>query len=249
MRKKFSQWICASLAVSSVALSGCTMHKPDGTPTPDPFEKYNRAMFAFNMDVDHLVVRPAAKVYEKITPTPLKKGVQNVFANVDEMSTLPNDFMQGNFRYMVLDIWRFAINTTLGVGGLFDVATRMGIRPHVETFGLTLAKWRGGQSSPYIVLPFLGPSTLQNGIGNAADFYMTFWPYLKDQNITYAGQGVRLLDMRAQLLPGDKLVETAFDPYIFVRDAYMQTQDEKIAKNQQLSKIPQKLEKDDVSTK
>ncbi|OGT43070.1 MAG: hypothetical protein A3F13_06415 [Gammaproteobacteria bacterium RIFCSPHIGHO2_12_FULL_40_19] len=237
MRKKLSKWLCGSLALSTLTLSGCMMHKPDGTVNDDPFEHYNRVAFAFNMDIDHLVIGPVAKVYDKITPAPLKTGIQNVFANIDEIPTFPNDFLQGNFRYMVVDVWRFAINTTLGIGGLFDVATRLGIQPHIETFGLTLAKWRGGQSAPYFVIPILGPATVQTGMGYAADFYMSIWPYLSNLT-TYSAWGVRLLDVRAQYLPADKLIETSFDPYVFVRDAYLQRQTQKIADNQNLSKIP-----------
>lgn len=238
MKKQITQWICGSLAMTTLALTGCARNPTDAQH--DPFEGYNRAMFAFNMDVDHLAMRPAAKVYEKITPPQLQKGVTNVFANIDEIPTFVNDFLQGNFRYLPLDIWRFAINTTVGIGGLFDVATRAHIQPHVETFGLTLAKWRGGKSSPYLVLPLFGPSTLQTAIGNAADYYMNFWIYLKDQNINYIAHGVKFLNMRAQLLPADKLVETSFSPYIFVRDAYLQRQQQQIATNEALPKIPKK---------
>lgn len=238
MQRKISQWLCGMLTVSAISLSSCTMHKPDGTPNEDPFERYNRAAFAFNMDVDHLVFRPAAMVYDKVTPPLVQKGIRNVFDNIDEITTFPNDFLQGNFRYMVVDLWRFTINTTLGVGGLFDVATRLGIEPHVESFGLTLAKWRGGQSAPYFVIPILGPATLQTGIGYAADYYMSFWPYINDRDVTYIAWGTRFLDFRAQMLPADKLIENAFDPYVFVRDAYLQTQKRKIEENENLSKIP-----------
>src|SRR3990167_378409 len=193
MKKTIVKWVIGSIVLTSMGLTGC-VRKPDPTAN-DPLEGYNRAMFAFNQDVDHLAIRPVAWVYSKVTPPLLQSGITNVFNNVDEISTFPNDFLQGNFRYMVLDFWRFAINTTLGVGGLFDVATRLGIQPHVESFSLTLAKWRGGKSSPYFVIPVLGPSTLQSGIGYAADYYMNFWPYLKDRNITYIAYGVKFLDI------------------------------------------------------
>src|SRR5262249_29383265 len=151
----------------------------------------------------------------KITPPVLQEGISNVFDNANEITTFPNDFLQGNFRYMAVDLWRFVINTTVGVGGLFDIATRLGIPPHVETFGLTLAKWRGGESAPYFVIPVLGSSTIQSGIGIAADYYTTPWPYLNNQTINYVYNGVQLVSIRAQYLPADKMVETAFDPYVF----------------------------------
>lgn len=238
MKNQLVKWLCGSLAVSAILLGGCAK-KPDPTAgNKDPLEGYNRTMFAINMDVDHLVMRPVAKVYETITPPVLQQGVTNVFANIDEIPTFGNDALQGNFRYLPLDLWRLAINSTLGVGGLFDVATRMGIEPHIETFGLTLAKWRGGKSSPYLVLPLFGPSTLQVAIGQAADYYMNFWPYLNDQNTNYYIHGVRFINLRAQLLPADKLIDNAFDPYIFVRNAYLQRQQQKIDQNEALPTIP-----------
>lgn len=234
MKNTIAKWIIGSIALTSIALTGC-VRKPDTTAN-DPLEGYNRAMFAFNQDVDHLAIRPVAFIYSKITPPVLQSGVTNVFNNVDEISTFPNDFLQGNFRYMVLDFWRFAINTTLGVGGLFDVATRMGIKPHVESFSLTLAKWRGGKSSPYFVIPVLGPSSIQGAIGMVGDYYMTPFPYLNN-TINYSVTGVRLIHTRAQFLPADKLVETAFDPYVFVRDAYTQKEKDQIAENQALAPL------------
>lgn len=238
MKRQFTRWLYQSLILSSLSLTGCMMHKPDGTLNQDPFIGYNRAMFAFNMDADHLVIRPVAKIYHTITPPPLQEGVTNVFDNIDEIPTFSNDFLQGNFRYMVVDLWRLAINSTVGVGGLFDVATRMGIARHVETFGLTLAKWRGGQSAPYVVLPLFGPSTIQTAIGQAADYYGNFWPYLRDRNIDYIAHGVKFTNIRARLLPADKLIDGAFDPYIFVRDAYLQKQEQKIKENEALPKTP-----------
>ncbi|HLB56662.1 MAG TPA: VacJ family lipoprotein [Coxiellaceae bacterium] len=236
MKYRLAKWFFGSLALSSLALSGCARHPTD--PTNDPFEGYNRVMFGFNQDVDHLVFRPAATAYSKITPPQLQAGVTNFFDNINEIITFPNDFLQGNFRYMAVDFWRFVINTTVGVGGLFDVATRLGIQPHAESFGLTLAKWRGGQSAPYFIIPLLGPATIQSGIGIAADYYTTPWPYLHNQTINYIANGVQLINIRAQLLPADQMVANAFDPYIFVRDAYLQREKEKIARNEALPKIP-----------
>lgn len=237
MKNQLAKWLCGALAICAIALSGCAT-KPTA-PSEDPLEGYNRVMFAFNQDIDHLVFRPAAVVYSKVTPPQLQSGVTNFFDNVGEITTFPNDFLQGNFRYMVVDFWRFAINSTVGIGGLFDVATRVGIQPHSESFGLTLAKWRGGQSAPYFVIPLLGPSTIQSGIGIAADYFTTPWPYVHDQNINYIASGTQLINVRSQLLPADKLVDNAFDPYIFVRDAYLQREKDKIEKNQALPKVPE----------
>lgn len=231
MPKNTLKWILGSLAAATLSLTGC-VRTPDKTAN-DPLEGYNRAMFAINQDVDHLIIRPAAIVYNTITPPVLQSGITNVFNNVDEISTFGNDFLQGNFRYMFLDFWRFAINTTLGVGGLFDVASRMDLQTHVESFTWTLAKWRGGKSSSYFVIPVLGPSTIQGTLGLFGDYYLTPFPYL-NKTVNYSVTGVRLIHTRARYLAADKMVENAFDPYVFVRDAHMQTVKEQIAKNQAL---------------
>lgn len=232
MKKSIGKWVIGSIAIISMTLAGCA-RKPDPTAN-DPLEGYNRFMFAFNQDVDHLAIRPVAVVYSKVTPPILQAGLNNVFHNIDEISTFPNDFLQGNFRYMALDFWRFFINSTLGVGGLFDVASRMGMQTHVESFSLTLAKWRGGKGSPFFVIPFLGASSIQDTIGLAGDYYATPFPYFGNQTINYSYTGIRLIHTRAKYLPADKMIETAFDPYVFVRDAFMQTEKEKIAENQAL---------------
>lgn len=229
--KKPLQWMLSALTMTTVALTGCAKNP---TSPDDPFEPYNRAMFAVNTDIDHLVFIPAATVYDAVTPPFVQQGVTNFFDNTDELTTLPNDFLQGNFRYMALDTWRFIINSTLGIGGLFDVATKLGMPKHVETFGLTLAKWRGGQSAPYFVIPILGPATIQTGIGLIGSYYMSPWPYLRDQDINYIANGIRFVNYRAELLPADKLVDNAFDPYTFVRDAYLQKEAYRIARNQAL---------------
>jgi len=221
------------------------MTNPDGTPKEDPFEKTNRFVFAFNMDVDHLILRPTAQVYNKVAPPVLQKGVTNVFRNIGEITTLPNDLLQGHPKYMFLDFWRFVINTTLGVGGLFDVATRLGLSKHVETFGMTLAKWRGGKSSPYIMLPILGASTLQNTIGLVPDYFMSPWPYLKNQNIPRYFFVANIIRKRAALLPANRLVDTAFDPYVFVRSAYMQNEQRLIDQNQHLNLYEKSMEHQD----
>lgn len=237
MKNQPTRLILGSIALfATILAAGCASKPTD--PTNDPLEGYNRVMFAVNMDVDHLVVGPTAMIYSKVVPSPLQIGVNNFFDNVDEITTFPNDFLQGNFRYMAVDFWRFVINSTFGIGGLFDVASRLGIEKHSESFGLTLAKWRGGRSAPYFVIPLLGPSTFQSGIGIAADYYTTPWPYL-NQDTNYIATSIQLISIRAQYLSADKMVMNAFDPYIFVRDAYLQREKQKIAENDALPKIPE----------
>ncbi|MCX7120654.1 MAG: VacJ family lipoprotein [Gammaproteobacteria bacterium] len=230
MRKQLSKIVIGSLALTAMALSGCAK-KPDATVNNDPLEGYNRFMFAFNHDIDRVAIRPVAQGYKFITPVVLQKGVTNFFNNTFEITSFPNDFLQGNFKYMAVDFWRFVINTTLGVGGLFDIATRIGIQPHMETFGLTLAKWRQGAPSPYFVVPVFGPATIEGSIGLAGNALMTPWPYFASDYITYIPPAVGLISLRAEYLDADKLIANAFDPYIFVRDAFMQRNKQRIESN------------------
>ena len=223
--------LTGSLLLSALITVGCAKNP---TSPDDPLENYNRPMFAFNMCVDHLVLRPVAKTYNFFTPQFVQQGVTNVWENVNEINTFTNDILQANFRYVPLDFWRFVINSTIGLGGLFDVATKAGLSPHVESFGLTLAKWRGGKPSSYFVIPFFGPSTITNAIGFAFDYYTTPWPYIQNQTINYVYHGIKFVNIRSQLLPADKMVDTAFDPYVFVRSAYLQRNLQDIADNESL---------------
>lgn len=211
--------LCLCIAFTMIVV-GCA-RKPSNARL-DPYENFNRVMFAFNQDVDHLVYRPVAKVYHTIVPPPLQLGISNIFDNVNELPTMGNDILQGKVKYVFLDFWRLFINSTLGVGGLFDVATRLGLKKHFNDFGMTLAYWSGKKESPYLVIPFLGPSTFRDGLGIAVDYLMTPYPYIRPKGTNYIIQGVRLTSIRAQLLDTDKLVDDAFDPYIFVRNAYLQ---------------------------
>ncbi|MDP1574431.1 MAG: VacJ family lipoprotein [Coxiellaceae bacterium] len=227
---KSVKWLLAPLACTALALiTGCAKNP---TSANDPLEPYNRFMFAANQDIDHLLIRPIAKTYTTVTPPPLQKGVTNFFDNTFELISFPNDFLQGNFKFMAVDFWRFFINSTLGVAGLFDVASRVGLPKHFEGFGMTLAKWRGGKSAPYFVIPVLGPSTIQAAIGLVANYYTTPWAYIKNDYIADIPPALAYINYRSQYLAADKLVETSFDPYTFVRDAYMQNESRRIAENQ-----------------
>ena len=202
---------------------------------PDPYEKMNRAFFTFNDKLDTYLFKPIAQFYNTIMPKPLNAGIHNAFNNLGETSTIANDVLQGHFRQMANDSWRLLINTTVGVGGLFDVASRMNLPYYSNDFGLTLAAW-GYKSSNYLVIPFLGPATIRDGLGWPIDYYaFTVYPYIQPdstQNYIYA---LNMLDRRAQLLKIQSVMdEVALDKYVFVRDAYFQRRDYQISQNQQL---------------
>jgi len=229
MRKILRVFICIFI---TVLVAGCA-RKP-GNVSVDPYEKFNRAMFAFNQDVDHLVYRPVAKVYRAVLPHRLRSGIGNAFDNIEELNTLPNDLLQGRIRYIFLDFWRFVINSTVGVGGLFDVASKMGLPRHYEDFGMTFAYWSGGVRSPYLVIPFLGPSTFRTAFGLPFNVAASPWPYISPGVIGWSAFGLKFANIRAQFLDSDKLVDDAFDPYIFVRNAYLQRRNAQIDANMKL---------------
>ncbi len=226
MRKTLKLIVCASICL---LLAGC-IKTPNNKV--DPYVKMNRFFFAFNTDLDHLVFRPVAAVYSTITPPPLQKGVTNALANVREITTFPNDILQGKVRYAFVDVFRFLINSTVGIGGLFDVASRMGLPKHVNDFGLTLADWEGYKyKSPYLVLPILGPNTFRSGFGQIPDLFFSPFPYVEPSWISWAVLGLKLVDIRARLSPADKLIDNSFDPYVFVRNAYLQQRERDIENN------------------
>lgn len=188
----------------------------------DPYEKFNRGTFIFNEKIDLFFLKPIATLYNAIMPRPLNRGIHNVFNNINTVSTIVNDILQVHFYQAANDIWRLGINTTLGIGGLFDVAGRIGLEPYSNDFGLTLATW-GYRNSNYLVLPFFGPTTVRDGIEIPVDYYaFSIYPYLKIP-VRYGVFGVSVIDRRAQLLKFQSVLEeVAIDKYSFQRNAYMQ---------------------------
>lgn len=201
--------------------SGCATG-PDRDPV-DPFEPLNRAVDSFNNDlIDRALLRPFAEVYYHLTPQVFIVAFHNFFSNLGELLVIPNDIFQGKFTQGLNDTARFVYNTTFGLAGFFDVASAWGLSKHNEDFGQTLGYW-GISAGPYLVLPFLGPRTVRDAVGLAAD--MPFDPvyYFSPQPHRNATVALRLIDMRTSLLGASRVLEeAALDPYLFVRDAYLQ---------------------------
>ena len=189
----------------------------------DPYQGFNRAMFSFNEQIDRFLFKPIATVYNKIMPKPLNKGVHNVFKNLNNLPIIANDVLQVDFYQATSDLWRLGINTTIGIGGLFDVAERMQLKPNTNDFGLTLARW-GYRNSNYLVLPFWGPRTVRDAVGIPVDYYaFSIYPYIEPPSTRYEIYGWAVIDHRAQLLQYQSVLEeVALDKYAFIRDAYMQ---------------------------
>lgn len=206
----------------------------------DPHEGFNRAMFTFNEKLDKFVLKPIATVYNAIMPKPLNEGVHNFFLNIGNLPNIANDILQFNFYQMASDTWRLGINTTIGIGGLFDVAGRIGLKPYANDFGLTLATW-GYKNSNYLVLPFFGPNTIRDALGIPVDYYgFSIYPHIRSWKARYEIYGLSVIDRRAQLLQYQEVFEeVSLDKYIFVRNAYMQRRAYQIEQNQHLGHADQ----------
>lgn len=222
---------CLLSALTLFNLAGCATGKTPG----DPYESLNRKTFAFNMALDKAILRPVAKTYNAITPNYIQARITNFFENTGEIPATINDILQLNLYQTLADSSRFIVNTTLGIGGLYDVASHGNLPDHHNDFGLTMARW-GLPDSPYFMIPILGPSTVRDTIGLPVDVYTTIWPYINPTWIGWTAFGVNKINVRAALLPSDKLVDDAFDPYVFVRDAYLQHRQNEV--NQVLNRQP-----------
>lgn len=190
------------------------------TANPDPWEGFNRKVFTFDMQLDRYVLKPVAVGYSTVTPSWGQQMVHNFFANLKDVRSSINALFQGRVGQAGSDMGRVLINTSMGVGGLFDVATDAGLKSHDQDFGLTLARW-GVPPGPYLVLPFLGPSTVRDGIALTPDIYI--WPphYIDDNWIAYGGTGLYVVSQRSELLNLEKSI--IGDKYIFVRNYYLQS--------------------------
>ncbi len=223
------------LIAATITSTGCASTRSPKDPE-DPYETYNRKVFKFNLAVDRHIYRPVARAYDKITPKPVHRGITNFFSNINDITAIADDILQFNFPWAASDTGRVVINSTLGVGGLFDAASHMGLKKHNQDFGLTMAKW-GVRESPYLMVPFFAPSTPRDFLGSLVDYqFLSVYPYINPNYARYAVYGLYLVNQRAAYLSTDKLVDEAFDPYIFVRNAYMQKRRAEI--NKVLGKDP-----------
>jgi phospholipid-binding lipoprotein MlaA len=212
--------------MSLMLVGGCAATGSGDTEKPnvDPLESINRPIYQFNTFVDKILFRPVATGYDYVMPDFARTGVSNFFENITYPVVIVNSFLQAEFAQGASDTGRFLVNSTIGIGGLFDPATPLGLEEHREDFGLTFAKW-GIPAGPYVVVPLLGPRTFRSGIGTLADIQVN--PLIQWNNSSARDKLLILwtIDIRANLLPLDDPIDDAFDPYRFVRDAYLQNRD------------------------
>ena len=209
-------------------LGGCASVDPDFADPRDPLENFNRSMYEFNDALDRAVMKPLAKGYNAIVPSPVNRGVTNFFNNLDDVTSAVNNLLQFKVRRAVSDLSRVTVNSTVGVAGLFDVASNLDLPRYDEDFGQTLGTW-GVASGPYLVLPLLGPSSARDGVGLVADWYTDPLNYVEDGAVNWALVGLKLVDTRADLLSASRVLDqAAIDPYSFVRDAYLQRRQDRV---------------------
>jgi phospholipid-binding lipoprotein MlaA len=230
------------LLAGLLVVSACATRPPADEPEAvaefeqnnDPLEPFNRTMFAVHNGIDTVVLRPAAKVYETVLPQPVRTGVGNVLSNLRSPVIAVNDLLQGSPDRLLVTVGRFMINTTFGLGGIFDVAGATGMPGHSEDFGQTLATWGVGEG-PYLFIPVLGPNNPRDLVGRGADVAADplTWIVANNgntaENLDYARWGLAILDTRASLLDTiDSVNETSLDPYATFRSAYRQNRNQQI---------------------
>lgn len=215
----FARLAVALLLLS--ALSACATTATRAADPRDPFEPINRVSHAINDGLDRALIRPTAKVYRAATPQFFQTSVSNVFSNAKYPVTLINNALQGKFDAVANDTGRFLLNTTVGLGGLFDPATAAGLERNDEDFGQTFGVWGIG-TGPYFVIPLFGPTTLRDGIGSLADDFGELRSYLEDDSTRWSLWAFDKFETRVRLLDADAVLDRSGDPYAFVRSAYLQ---------------------------
>ena len=200
-------------------LSGCAT---TGSDPKDPLEGMNRSVYGFNDAVDRAVLKPVAQGYTKVVPSPVRTGVNNFFGNLEDLGTGLNNILQGKVTDGASDLGRFAFNTVVGIIGLWDVATPMGLEKHYEDFGQTLGWW-GVPSGPYLVLPLFGPSTLRDAPARWVDPSTALYYNIEKDAVTGTLYVTDIVRSRANLLQSERVLdEAALDRYTFIRDAWLQ---------------------------
>jgi phospholipid-binding lipoprotein MlaA len=213
----------AAASLLSLALLGCATVPPSARSPRDPWQRVNRGIFKFNDAFDRAIAQPVARGYLHV-PSPVRTGIGNFFDNVTYPVVIVNALLQGRVKPFVRDTGRFVVNTTVGVGGIFDPATHWGLPYEDRDFGQTFGKW-GVPSGPFVELPFLGPSDVRDALARIPQSYAEPWVYMQNVYWEYGTLLLYEVRERADLLPLTDQAEKTFDPYAFERNAYLQNRD------------------------
>jgi phospholipid-binding lipoprotein MlaA len=208
------------VAITTLALlCGCAAASQRQPDPHDRLEGFNRSMFRFNMALDRAIIRPVARGYRRVTPAPVRRGLGNFVDNLSYPQVIVADVLQGKLADGGRDLVRFTGNTVFGLG-FFDPATRAGLEAHNEDFGQTLGRWGMGPGT-YLVLPLVGPTSLRDALGKLPDSYLSVNHYFDDPYARWGVVALDRLETRTQLLDTDHVIDSAYDPYAFVRNAWL----------------------------
>ena len=207
--------------------TGCATTGTEATDPADPWEGFNRNMHGFNKGLDTYIAKPLTQGYRAITPDILETGISNVFDNIRDIPNFLNNLLQGKGVDSLSDLTRFIVNSTLGIAGLWDPASSMGLTKHDEDFGQTLASW-GAPDGPYLVLPLFGPSTVRDAAGLPVDSKFNPINHIDHDRTRYSLILLDLIDKRSGLMAFEEQLESATDEYSFIRDVYLQNRRFKI---------------------
>jgi phospholipid-binding lipoprotein MlaA len=217
--------LLAVVVIAAGQISACASHDPTDEESTyveyDPLEPLNRKMHGFNRVVDKVALKPLARGYKKVVPSPVRRSITNFFSNLTTPRSALNNFLQGKPGRGFNELGRFLFNSTLGLGGLFDVAGAGGMERYDEDFAQTLSVW-GVPDGPYIVLPLWGPNMASDAFALPVNYYSDIWTYYDNSSVRSKVWGLRLVDLRYRLLSADSILDDSQDPYITVREAYMQ---------------------------
>ena len=215
------------LPLCLLLLAACATQPGVRSDPRDPWERMNRVTYRFNDAFDRAIAKPVARGYRRVTPQAVQTGVGNFLATLQSPVVMVNDLLQGQFRAFASDTGRLLLNTTVGIGGLLDPASAAGLDKNDRDFGQTLGKW-GLRTGPYLVIPFLGPSDIRDAAGKVGDIYSDPRHYIRNNWLSWGLWGVGAVDTRARLLEADAAISGAYDPYAFIRSAYLQHRDYKV---------------------
>ncbi len=212
----------ALFIIFALSVGGCVTLPPNSKRAPqDPWESWNRGVYKVNDVMDRAIAKPVTRAYIKVVPQPIRTGVSNFFDNLTTPTVMVNDALQGKFLAAGNDLGRFLFNSTVGLGGFLDPATHAGMAKNNEDFGQTLGHWGVGPG-PFVELPLLGPSDLRDAPSRLVDTYSNPQWLIRNAYVKWGLYTVNLVDSRMRLLSLDETIQNAFDPYAFVRDAYLQ---------------------------
>jgi len=208
---------CVSVALAALLLGACAA----APNKDDPFEPWNRAMYEVHQAVDGAVIKPIAQAYVAVVPELIRTGVSNFFGNIDDLFTGINNVLEGNGNQAGDDFGRVLLNTTMGMGGIFDLASMMGIPKDKKDFGITFGKW-GIPQGPYFFVPLFGPTTVRDGTGTLVRYFVGPVGYIDNIPVRNTLYGLGYVDLRAQALSAESVLDTAaLDKYRFLRNAYL----------------------------